>query len=365
MVQNRDKRDCCGCGACADICETKALRMVPDSEGFCYPRIDSALCTGCGRCESVCPMDAGPGGETDRLYYGAQARVKALRASGSSGGVFSILAEYALGQGGIVYGAGYDNDMNVIHKGIEDREQLVQIKRTKYVQSDMSGIYAAIERHLEEGRFVLFCGTPCQTRALGLFLGKAYEKLLLADLVCYGVPSPGIWKDYVKFLERKHRGKVTDFSFRDKRNVDNGHMCSYIAGGKEYAGSLYQNPFCKLYFKNLILRQSCHNCRFCTVARDSDFTIGDFWGIGRVRPEMDDGLGTSMVIVHTEKAKRVWEHIKGEMVWFQCGREDLLQPRLLEPAKAANGRKCFMGLYGILSKRGMINWIGKKIVRNM
>lgn len=342
------KEECCGCGACVDICPVNAICMIRDREGIDYPQIYRSLCTDCGQCAKVCPVKNNKAESCDNLYLGVKARNERLRYRSSSGGVFPVLAQYVLVRHGVVYGAGYDEDMNVIHKEAHNSEQLERIKQTKYVQSSMEGIYVKIERWLKEDRWVLFCGTPCQSHGLRLFLDKVYEKLIVIDLVCYGVPSPGIWKDYVRYLEKRHGGRMTDFSFRDKRNKDNGHVCSYMIEGVEYAGSLYQDRYCRMYFSNYILRPSCYNCRFCTVDRDSDITIGDFWGIERVRPEADDGMGTSMMIIHTDKGKRIWEDIKGKTIWFKCKKEDILQPRLLEPTGKVKDRQRFMTLYRIL-----------------
>ncbi len=358
MREYEKKETCCGCGACREICPQKAIQMIPDREGFLYPKVNSRLCSNCGKCRNVCPTNHyGFGGgavgkdknPVDRnLYLGGQAKDEEVRYSSSSGGIFSVLAQYVLSRGGVVYGAGYDKAMKVIHKGAENRQQLQQIKRTKYVQSNMEGIYEKIEKNLKENRWVLFTGTPCQAAALLRYLNRSYERLIVVDLICYGVPSPGIWKDYVNSLERVYRGKMTDFSFRDKRNRDNGHTCSCIIGGREYAISFYQNIYCILYFKNYMLRPSCHSCRFCTVDRKSDFTIGDFWGIERVRQEMDDGMGTSVIIAHSDKAKGIWDEVKEELNWFQCSKEDLLQPRLLQPTGIGRGRRDFLLLYKII-----------------
>lgn len=348
MKVYQKKAACCGCGACMEICPKQAIRMVQDQEGFLYPKVEKSRCIHCGKCGEICPMRKKGKISDENLYMGAQAKDGQLRYSGSSGGIFSVLAQYILAHQGIVYGAGYDEAMKVIHKGVEDQKRLGQIKRTKYVQSNMEGIYGRIEKNLKENRWVLFCGTPCQAEALMKYLDQSYEKLLVVDLVCYGVPSPGIWKDYVTYLEQIHKGKMTDFSFRDKRNRDNGHIRSCIIGGKEYAVSLYQDLYCRMYFKNYILRPSCHACRFCTVDRRSDLTIGDFWGIENVRREMDDGMGTSMIIVRSEKAKRIWKEIEQDLIWFSCDKADVLQPRLQQPTDMARGRYAFMLLYRML-----------------
>lgn len=342
------KENCCGCGACAEVCAVRAIYMVPDSEGFLYPEIDESICVKCGRCKQVCPFKHEQRVTSQNQYFGVQAKNTKIRYSSSSGGMFPVLAKFILQQKGVVFGAGYGVDMQVRHMEIEDPQQLERIQRTKYVQSSMDGIYSRIEKRLAEDRWVLFCGTPCQASALRRFLGKPCDKLIVVDLICYGVPSPGIWSDYIKYLERKHGGKITDFSFRDKRNRDNGQMCSYTVKGKEIVKPLLRDKYCAMYFSNLIIRPSCHVCRFCTADRETDYTIGDFWGIERVRPDWNDGMVTSMLIVHTERAKRMWEQIKKELRWFSCRREDLCQPRLHSPTDAARERGMFMLLYKLL-----------------
>lgn len=351
------KAECCGCGACADICPAHAVHMRRDQEGFAYPHIDVLACTRCGKCEKVCPIKRHVSKERSDQYFGAKAKDEDVRYGSSSGGIFPILAEYVLERNGVVYGAGYDSGMRVAHQRAENQEELEKIKRTKYVQSDMEGIFFCIEQHLKEKRWVLFCGTPCQTQAVRMFLKEEHKRLILVDLVCYGVPSPGIWEDYVKYLEKRHQGKMTDFSFRDKRGRDHGHMSAYVINGREYAGSLYQDLFCGMYFKNYILRPSCYCCKFCTVNRDSDFTIGDFWGIEHVRPDMDDGMGNSIVLLHTAKAKKIWDQIQERMEWFECKREDILQPRLREPSALPRVRALFMVLYVMFPSSLFIRWI--------
>lgn len=342
------KEECCGCNACMDICPEAAISMVKDREGFYYPKRNKSACTGCGKCKEVCPLKNEKLTKSKAFYLGVQAKEERIRSSSSSGGIFSMLAQYVFRRKGIVYGAGYDNDMNVVHKGIENECESEQIKRTKYVQSRLEGVYRDIERNLRKNRWVLFCGTPCQAHALLLFLGRSYEKLIVVDLVCYGVPSPGIWERYVKYLEHKHQGKMTDFSFRDKRNKDNGHARSYKIDGREYVDSIYQDMFCRMYFRNYTLRPACYSCTFCKLDKNTDFTIGDFWGIERIMPAFDDGMGTSLVIGHSERAGEIWNEIKDEVKWFECKREDLMQPRLVEPVRLTKARQRFMLVYKML-----------------
>lgn len=347
MKLYREKELCCGCGACMDACPVDAVRMTEDGEGFFYPQADAAACIRCGRCEAVCPMgreEAAP----DNRYFGARAREGRVRLASSSGGVFPVLAEYVLRRRGAVFGAAFGEGMEAAHREAWSLEELEGLKTTKYIQSRMDGVYRRVRALLEEGRQVLFCGTPCQAHALRRFLGGPCDGLITADLVCFGVPSPGIWTDYVKFLERRHGGALTAFSFRDKRARDNGHTRAYVCAGKEYAGDLGGDPYCGMFFGGYIIRPSCHACRYCTTDRGSDFTLGDFWGIGKVRPEADDGMGNSLVMLHTEKARGVWAEVREELDWFSCEEKDLLQPRLMGPTPAARGRGGFMALRRVL-----------------
>lgn len=348
-----EKAACCGCGACADICRAGAIHMIQDKEGFLYPNIEDAVCRKCNRCIQVCPIknqtfqNQVPEMYTKK-YFGMHAKENQIRYSSSSGGMFSVLARFVLQRQGKVYGAGYNHHMEVLHMEISDMLQLKGITKSKYVQSNLAGIYCRIEKQLKGGQWVLFSGTPCQTHALKLFLNQVYSRLILVDLVCYGVSPPGIWNSYVRYLEGRYNGKMTEFYFRDKRNRDNGQTCACSIGGKEYVSPLYQNIYCRMYFKNYILRPSCYRCKYCTTERESDFTIGDFWGIERVRPDLNDGMGTSMVIVHTEQAKTIWNAIKDQVNWFVCEKEEIMQPRLYKPTIAPKGRKQIMTLYKVL-----------------
>ena len=348
----REKAGCCGCAACADACPTGALRMASDREGFRYPEVDPARCTRCGRCEAVCPLGRERAGDGGRVCFGARAKEEAVRLGGSSGGVFSVLAEYVFRRRGAVFGAAFNESMEVVHREARSMAELEALRQTKYVQSRLDGVYRRIEALLREGTWVLFCGTPCQAYGLKRFLGRDWPRLIVADLVCYGVPSPGLWRDYTAALERR-RGPLTAFSFRDKRNRDHGHTCAYTAGGKEYAESLGSNPYCGMYFSNLSIRPSCHACEFASPDRESDFTLGDFWGVEAVRPEADDGMGISLVLLHTDKARKIWAEARESLEYFPCEEEAVLQPRLRGPTPPSRFRGLFMGLYRVLPAGGL------------
>lgn len=358
-----ERAQCCGCSACMDVCPQKAIAVQADKEGFCYPKIQRELCVECGRCEKVCPWKEKESKEELRKYFGVQAKNDELRRTSTSGGVFPVLAEHILQLGGVIYGAGFDGSMRLTHQRADNREKLDWLTQTKYVQSDMEGIYQMVRRDLQDGRSVLFVGTPCQTEAVRKFFEMTYPRLILADLICYGVPSPMIWKDYVHYLEKKHKGKLKTFRFRDKRNRNNGHTISYQVNTKEFLNEYSEDPFIAMFNSNCILRPSCHECKFSTLQRNSDITIGDFWGIENRAPDMDDGMGTSLVILHTHKAVQIWEAIRDCFRCIECAEHEVLQPRLISPTAVSKKRGLFFKLYHKIPFGMLVLLLGNRLAR--
>lgn len=341
---------CTGCGACAAVCPRNAIHMEEDWEGFLYPAIREADCTACGLCEQVCPVAGGTVSPRETACFGARAKEDGARLLGSSGGIFPLLAARTLQNGGSVWGAALGEDGSLCHVEIFREGDIPKISRTKYIQSDLSQVWGRIRTAAAE-RQVLFCGTPCQTEAVRAFLGKDRGGVILVDLICYGVPSPGIWRRYASYLERRYGGTLERVSFRDKRNRDNGHTYAVQAGGTEYVWPLDSDLYCRSYFSNVNVRPSCFHCRYCSTARNSDITLGDFWGIEGIRPGFDDGMGCSAVICHTAEGKRLWEQIRSDLQWFSCGEAEIAnerQPRLREPVRAHPRRRLYLRLLRFL-----------------
>lgn len=346
-----EREHCTGCGVCAAVCEARAIHMEPDPEGFLYPVVQRDRCRGCGRCDRFCPLSAGEPDRTagwERLFFGAKAEEEEARLLGSSGGMFPLLARRVLQKGGAVFGSSLLPGGAVRHAGIESPGEIPGLAGTKYVQSDLSPAFGEMARVLREGRPLLFCGTPCQAAAVRSLFGAEGKGLLTVDLICYGVASPVIWQRYVRLLERRYRGTLSAFSFRDKRSGDDGRSCSFRIGGREYAGPLLRDPFCRSYFRNVNIRPSCFSCRYSTTRRQSDLTLGDFWGIEEVSPGFSDGMGCSAVICHTPAGKALWEEVRDRTQWFPCREEELAnprQPRLRGPVVPSPRRERYLRLY--------------------
>lgn len=340
------KSSCSGCETCRNICPVHAIEMRLDSEGFTYPSMNPKLCIGCGACARVCPITNGQRLKKNcKGFYAAKAYDDGLRYTSSSGGVFPVLAKYVFDKNGVVFGAAMEERGVVRHIAIENPSDIQKIQGTKYVQSEIGDTYKQIKKLLKQGTFVMFVGTPCQCEGLKLYLGKEYENLLIADLICFGLPSRGIWTNYVKYLEGKFGGKMTSYSFRDKRNKDSGHTVACNINGNEHTWKLSYDVYCDLYLDKNIIRPSCYECKYCTEMRSSDITLGDFWGIENVYPELDDKMGTSLVITHTEKGEKIIDASHDSMEFYACNKQQVLQPRLQSPTPKKKHRKLYISIY--------------------
>lgn len=304
MIVKTDKNKCSGCSACFAACPVGCITMQPDADGFLYPVVDEVKCIQCGKCERVCPVSNPVLTETEPVAaWGANAGDAALRARSSSGGMFSLLAQNVLEAGGVVFGAALtEHCSKAAHIMVENAAQLSLLQGSKYVQSDLNDTFRRAKEQLENGRSVLFTGTPCQIAGLRAFLGRDYEQLLSVAIICHGAPSPLVWEHYVSHSEKKLGGRLKEAYFRSKKTGWNHFGLHLISvSGKEQYLVAQKDAYMRLFLQNISLRPSCYQCAAKSGRCAADLIIGDFWGVQNVLPELADDRGTSLVLSFTEK----------------------------------------------------------------
>lgn len=320
MLNIKEKTKCCGCGACAQICSKNAIAMQSDSEGFLYPVVDKNKCIKCGLCVKTCPILNKPVTYRILRTYAAKHKSNDIKLKSSSGGIFTALAETILKNNGVVFGAAFDKDWNVVHTYVDNLKDLDKLRRSKYVQSDTAETFKQTKEFLEKGKQVLYAGTSCQIAGLRNFLGKDYDNLLTVDIICHAVPSPAVWQKFLK--ENLNISKIKAINFREKDIGWSNFYLSFLtphglnAHGKNKtllealhfklravaAAVVYRNTYLKAFLTELINRPSCHECYFKGITRLADFTLGDLWGIwpGIIKRQ-DKKYGISVCLVNTEK----------------------------------------------------------------
>lgn len=308
-IQNK----CTGCYACVNICPKACIQMEDNREGFWFPKIDSTKCIGCNLCERVCPvLTEIPIQKTaeDVKVYALVNKDETVRAVSSSGGAFSAIADYVLEQGGVVFGAAFDENFDVHHIAIEESAQLYRLRGSKYVQSRIGDTYKQAKDYLKAGRLVLFTGTACQTSGLIGYLGGDHENLITQDLICHGVPSPMAWRKYLKLREQLERSEIDHIFFRDKTyGWHDWHISVKFRNGTEYTQNQRDDMMIAAFLRGKCSRESCYACPFKQKFRLADFTLADFWGIEKIAPDLDDNRGISSCYVNSPKAARLLEAI--------------------------------------------------------
>lgn len=320
MPNLASKEYCTGCTACASVCPKGCIAMTADENGFLCPAVDAEKCVSCGLCEKSCPvMNLLEKTKNEPKAYAAYSKDESMRLESSSGGIFTELSKAVLEDGGAVFGAAYNEQFEVVHICVECEIDLAKLRGAKYAQSDLCGIFVQIKKQLDEGREVLFSGTPCQVGGLKAFLRKDYENLVAVDFVCHSVPSPMAWREYVKYrTDQDNSGKLpATINLRSKQtgwtNYQYSNLFTY-ADGHTHAARSSESLYMKLFVGGYINRESCANCQFKGYSRVSDLTIGDFWGIWDIAPEMDDNKGTSVVLVQSRRGQALLERISDQLV---------------------------------------------------
>lgn len=338
MIDIKSKKDCCGCHACASVCAHRAIAMQADAEGFLYPVVDKDACADCGLCEKVCPVINHNEAHGPLKVYAAINKDEEVRKQSSSGGIFTLLAESVVREGGVVFGAKFDADWNVVHGWTDSIDGIAAFRGSKYVQSVIGDAYREAREFLKQGRRVLFSGTPCQIAGLKKYLRKEYDNLLAVDVICHGVPSPLVWQKYLNEMTENLRAKrgvgknsvslstdelpvITGISFRDKTSgwekfgfrlnyaaskaAVNTVSASIIGDKGTFFQPVGENVFMNSFLSHLNMRPSCYQCSSKSGKSDSDITLADFWGIEKYNANFRDDKGTSAVLINTNKG---YEH---------------------------------------------------------
>lgn len=345
MINISDKQKCCGCNACGDVCPKDAITFKTDIEGFWYPEVNKETCIDCGLCENVCPIiniiDLKKNDYQKPAHtIAAVNKNMRVRWNSTSGGAYTAFAETMLEQGGYVSGAIYNEGFTGVHNYVSNNPvDLDKLRSSKYLQSNAEGLFKEIKGLLLKGEKVLACGTPCQMAALRSFLRKNYENLIIVDFICRGVNSPKVYRAYLDSLEKKYNSKVVYVKAKNKelgwRNLTRKVT---FENGQSYYGVHMQDDFRRGYHTNVFCRPSCYDCQFKDFPRIADITIADYWGIEKVDKNLDMNIGTSMILLNSNKGIAFFENVKEKLDYRETAFESILGGNIalrksIEPAK--------------------------------
>lgn len=378
-VLDLEKEKCTACGVCVKACPNNAVKLVTDKNGFKYPKINKEKCIECEICYKKCLNNTKIQYNTPKLNIAAMMKNSDKLKESTSGGLFSIFAEEILLNCGKVYGASLfrkKDGIYIEHIRIDNINDLWKIKGSKYVQSDISRILRLVKKDLDDDMEVLFSGTPCQIVALKSFLGKPYSNLITIDVICHGVSSYEFYSSYIKFLEKKYKGKVIEYKFRDKKN-GGGHMSGRVTiqrnekiTSKKIIVPL--DAYYKMFLQGEIYRDNCYKCKFAKKERVSDITVGDYWGINTENPEflaqngglLDEEKGISCVLINTERGMVFFEKVKDNIFSYETTFEKISKNnhQLVTPSKYTEIRKQIFDIYKKNREFKDVNdWYMKKI----
>ena len=321
MIRISDKSLCSGCTACVCACPAQCIVMRRDREGFDYPVANPDLCLECGLCERICPV-LNPQEQVQPMSAFAARNVNALD-SASSGAVFPRMAEEFLEAGGEVCGAELDGDCKVVHSFAESKVALAKLSGSKYVQSELYSIFDDIRAEIEDGRRILFSGTPCQVAGLKAYLRKDYDRLYTIDVACHGVPSPGLWEKYKTALQILNQSRLMSVDFREKSKGWRHYNIRYDFEGTSMTVSRTKDPYLALFLQDMTLRPSCYECRFRNGCSGSDLTLADLWSVEQSCPQMNDDRGASGVLINTDKGRELFEGVVEDLAVCEINADDV------------------------------------------
>ena len=336
--------DCCGCGVCHEVCPKNAISMRADECGYVYASIDNSLCVDCGKCRGVCPalVNDYEAAFEKKAYAGTSLDESTKKST--SGGIFALFAKKVLADGGVVFGTEMNENFDVQVIGIDSVKDLYKLQGSKYVQSNMLPAFKQI-KEVVKNKKVLFCGTPCQVSALKNYIGKENDNLILVDLVCHGVPNNQMFKDDIAVLQKKHKGKLVKFSFRNKQYGQTSVGSIELDNGAIKKISSTDSLYYSLFYTKDIFRDSCHDCKYKNANRAGDVTICDYWGVEKEELEFyrecdEKGIvGISGIIVNTEKGGEFFKETTDKLLYKETTVEKIQKgnPNLVHPStKGAN-----------------------------
>lgn len=336
---------CTGCLACVQACPISCISAEISEEGFIYPKINSDVCINCRKCEKVCPLDVPSTPSEKPSAYAAVSHHDDVRTSSSSGGVFSLIAEKIISEGGIVFGAAFDSDFSVVHQYTDNVSDIQKFRGSKYLQSNIGNTFKEAKVFLDNGTTVLFSGTPCQIAGLRSFLGRKYENLICQDIICHSIPSPAVWKHYLFLLTKGE--KPIAVSFRNKENGWEDYTLAIDTESEKVRSPGRTDPYIRAFISGLISRKSCFDCRFKDGKSKRDITLADCWGVKSFAPAAYDKNGVSLVFLNTEKGKKLFESVSEQCsftpVDYQAATDK--NPAALYPSNCHRNRKKFMSGY--------------------
>ncbi len=350
-----DKNLCNGCMACVYKCPQNCIEIIENEEGFLYPHIEEDKCIHCGICTRTC--------EGCKDYFVEEKPIKSFasynldllqRKNSSSGGIFSVLAEWIINHGGYVVGAAYVSKDKVEHIIVGNKNELPELMGSKYVQSFIGNVLGEVKKLLEKQKKVLFSGTPCQLAGLKAYLGKEYENLYLVDLVCHGTPSPKLFRHYVKLMEEKHKKEIRCVNFRDKSHSwQKYHVVVKFADGSFVSDVHYLNAYMKGFSQNVSLRNSCYENACKSLGRKSDITLADFWGVERVVPELQTDNGVSWITVHSQKGMDILEQVKDKLFLLEVNDTEAVKNNLSAIKSVTKGKNRKIYYEKVLTTKNM------------
>ena len=325
-ISGVDENKCCGCGACIQICPQKCITMVENERGFLIPSVDEKKCISCGMCSKLCPELSDSKMNSVLNAYAAIAKDSNKQMKSTSGGVFSIIAEHILNNKGIVIGVAWDSKNHVSHIIVDNIKKLQSILQSKYIQSDTKNTFKQTREFLNKGKVVLYSGTACQIAGLKKYLIKDYENLITVEVACHGVPSPGLFRKYFYWREKKEKYKITEFRFRhrDKHKTGEHYMCSArLENGKVKYYSIEKDPYYNAFIAGTTLRKTCYKCRYKKEDRIADITLCDFWGIEKEISDFPAQFGASAVLINSVRAQKIFEQILSKLIIYPCKKNDI------------------------------------------